>query len=44
MYRQVPPTLQKLVTGEVHLYDAKEAIGQAASVLAERADEVGSEP
>ena len=40
MYRQVLAELAHARGWDVHFYDAKEVVGQAASVLAERADEV----
>ena len=40
MYRQVLAELAHARGWEVHLYDAKEVVGQAVSMLAERADEV----
>jgi hypothetical protein len=40
MYRQVLSELAHARAWEVHLYNAKEVVGQAVSMLAERADEV----
>jgi len=40
MYRQVLADLAQARGWRVHLYDAKHVVGQAASMLAERADEV----
>jgi len=40
MYRQVLAELAEARDWDVRLYDAKSVVGQAASVLAERADEV----
>ena len=40
MYRQVLAELAHARGWEVHLYDAKSVVGQAVSMLAERADEV----
>jgi hypothetical protein len=40
MYRQVLSELALARDWEVHLYDAKEVVGQAVSMLADRADEV----
>jgi len=40
MYRHVLAELAHARGWEVHLYDAKEVVGQAVSILAERADEV----
>jgi hypothetical protein len=40
MYRQVLAELAYARDWEVHLYDAKAVVGQAARMLAERADEV----
>jgi len=40
MYRQVLSELANARGWEVHLYNAKEVVGQAVSMLAERADEV----
>jgi hypothetical protein len=40
MYRQELSELAHARDWEVHLYDAKAVVGQAASMLAERADEV----
>jgi hypothetical protein len=40
MYRQVLSELAHARGWEVHLYNAKEVVGQAVSMLAERADEV----
>ena len=40
MYRQVLAELAHARDWEVHLYDAKDVVGQAVSMLAERADEV----
>jgi len=44
MYRQELSELARARGWEVHLYDAKAVVGQAVSVLAERADEVLQEP
>jgi hypothetical protein len=40
MYRQVIAELARARDWDVHLYNAKEVVGQAASMLGERADEV----
>ena len=40
MYRQVLSELAHARDWEVHLYDAKQVVGQAVGMLAERADEV----
>jgi hypothetical protein len=40
MYRQVLADLARERGWDVHLYDAKDVEGQAAGLLAERADEV----
>ena len=40
MYRQELSELAHARGWEVHLYDAKAVVGQAAKLLAERADEV----
>jgi hypothetical protein len=40
MYRQVLSELAHARGWDVHLYNAKEVVGQAVSMLAERADEV----
>jgi hypothetical protein len=40
MYRQVLSELAQARDWEVHLYNAKEVVGQAVSMLVERADEV----
>lgn len=40
MYRQVLSELAQARGWDVHLYDAKQVIGQAVSVLGERADDV----
>ena len=40
MYRQVLAELAHARDWDVHLYNAKEVVGQAVSMLAERADEV----
>ena len=40
MYRQELSELAQARDWEVHLYDAKAVVGQAASLLAGRADEV----
>jgi hypothetical protein len=40
MYRQALSELAYARDWEVHLYDAKAVVGQAVSMLAERADEV----
>jgi hypothetical protein len=40
MYRQVLSELAHARDGDVHLYRAKDVVGQAVSVLAARADEV----
>jgi hypothetical protein len=40
MYRQVLSELAHARNWEVHFYNAKEVVGQAASLLADRADEV----
>ena len=40
MYRQELAELAHARGWEVHLYDAKAVVGQAVSMLAERADEV----
>ena len=44
MYRQELSELAQARDWEVHLYDAKAVVGQAASLLAERADEVLRRP
>jgi hypothetical protein len=44
MYRQQLAELAQARDWEVHLYDAKAVVGQAVSVLAERADEVLHRP
>jgi hypothetical protein len=40
MYRQVLSQLARARDWDVHLYDAKEVLGQAVAILGERADEV----
>ena len=40
MYRQVLAELAHARDWDVHLYNAKEVVGQAVGVLGERADEV----
>ena len=40
MYRQVLSELAQARDWDVHLYDAKEVVGQAVRILRERADEV----
>jgi hypothetical protein len=44
MYRQVLAELGHARGSEVHLYNAKEVVGQAVSMLADRADEVLNGP
>jgi hypothetical protein len=44
MYRQELAELAHARDWELHLYDAKAVIGQAAGMLAERADEVLERP
>ena len=40
MYRQVLAELAEARGWDVHLYDAKDVLGQAATVLGDRADDV----
>ena len=44
MYRQVLSVLAPARDWEVQLYNAKEVLGQAASMLADRADEILQAP